>query len=294
MSEETELKLLVPEHPDLSVQDLPALKPVQRRTFNLVNRYFDTPDHQLTSAGIALRLRFHEGQWLQTLKGKDSSGGGGLHKRSESEMPVAGEALELDRFPAGALPDDIDLSALRPLFETNFERHEWGLYYGTAAVELVWDQGHVITNEGRAPLSEVELELKTGPANALFDLAEELARDMPMLPSDISKAERGFRLLRQQRDWPPKPARDAPLADWLNAVCRQLEALPSSSSDLAASLQGLTRVAPDGKNQLGIVQSATAGLAADAQAWHDLPDSKALGLWLIRQSRAVWEHSEAA
>lgn len=293
MSEEIELKLLVPEEPDIEVQDLPVLKPVQRRTYTLINRYFDTPEHSLTAAGIALRLRYREGQWLQTLKAKGTPTGG-LHQRQEWEMAVTGEQLELDRFPASALPADLDLASLQPVFETNFERHEWQLPVGDADIELVWDQGQVLAGERRVPIAEIELELKSGPPEALFDLAIDLARVIPMLPSDISKAERGFRMVSGQKDWPPTPRRKDDLDLWLRAVCRQLEALPASNGDLTASLQGLSRKASEGKNQLGIIQSVTAGLAADTQVWHRLPDSKALGVWLIEQNRVVWTQSEAA
>jgi triphosphatase len=50
----------------------------------------------------------------------------------------------------------------------------------------------------RAPILEVELELKSGDEAALHALAEELGAHVPGLaPDDISKAQRGYKLREQ-------------------------------------------------------------------------------------------------
>lgn len=287
MSEEVELKLLVSPSNDIPMQELPPLKAVERLTFPLINRYFDTPDHQLTNAGISLRLRYQHGEWLQTLKAKGAPQGG-LHQRQEWEMPVAGEQLELALFPAGVLPEGIAQSDLQVMFETNFNRRQWQLHRENAHVELVLDTGAAVADGRESTICEIELELKSGEPVALFEVAAELAEHIPLVPSDISKAERGFSLLRDAAQWPGVPDQAATTGEWLGAVCRQLEALPESSVDLARCLQGLAQRS-DG--HVGVVQSVTAGLAADTGHWSQLPEVRALGAWLVAESRLAWERS---
>lgn len=196
MSKEIELKLLVAPAAVPDLKQLSLLTEAPHDAFPLINRYFDTANRQLSQAGVALRLRFQKGQWLQTLKGRSAPGGAGLHQRTEWEMPVTGEALEWERLPAEALPAGLNRDDVVPLFETNFKRHAWRVEQGNSVVEVVLDEGHVAAGDRKAPLSEVELELKTGSPEVLFAVAETLAAAVPLLPSDVSKAERGFALLK--------------------------------------------------------------------------------------------------
>jgi triphosphatase len=123
-------------------------------------------------------------------------------------MAVAGEALELETLlqacdePTvaaalrGAAPDLIEL------FRTNFTRTLWQVAHNGATVEAAIDQGEVIAEVNgetrRAPILEVELELKSGDEAALHALADELCANVPGLaPDDISKAQRGYRLREQ-------------------------------------------------------------------------------------------------
>ena len=173
----------------------------------LANIYFDTPDLTLARSKSALRLRHTPDGWLQTFKTAGTASSG-MHSRHEWEMPVSGEALELDALlqacdePTvaaalrGAAPDLIEL------FRTNFTRTLWQLASNGATIEAAIDQGDVLANvngESRqAPILEVELELKSGDEAALHALADELRRNVPGLtPDDISKAQRGYRLREQ-------------------------------------------------------------------------------------------------
>jgi inorganic triphosphatase YgiF len=67
-------------------------------------------------------------------------------------------------------------------------------------IELVLDQGEVTATPGggasvSTALCELELELKQGSAGDLYRVALQLASAVPVLLSDISKAERGYRLM---------------------------------------------------------------------------------------------------
>jgi inorganic triphosphatase YgiF len=71
-----------------------------------------------------------------------------------------------------------------------------------ATIEAAIDQGEVLAevdgDSRRAPILEIELELKSGDEAALHALADELRAHVPGLsPDNISKAQRGYRLRGQ-------------------------------------------------------------------------------------------------
>ncbi|MEX1058336.1 MAG: CYTH domain-containing protein [Natronospirillum sp.] len=204
MSDEIELKLLVAPGAIATLLALPELSALASSCFPLLNRYFDTPDRALSQAGIALRLRYQHGHWLQTLKSRGRACDG-LHQRDEWEMSVAGEALEWDRLPTEALPENLSTDQVFELFETNFERSTWLIDRPHATIELALDQGWVSAAGRQTPISELELELKSGQVAALFELAETIAEQIPLLPSNTSKAERGFALLNDELPTPSWP-----------------------------------------------------------------------------------------
>ncbi|BDC39592.1 CYTH domain-containing protein [Paraburkholderia steynii] len=174
------------------------------RTITLENSYYDTPSLTLARAKSAVRVRRTPDGWLQTYKTVGTSSGG-LHSRHEWEMPIKGNALEIDALLA-ACDDEPSKEALRsarddliPLFSTNFSRTSWHVRIEGADVEAAIDQGEVVAvvhgETRRAPICEIELELKHGDAGALNALSAEIAQAVHGLrPDDVSKAQRGYRL----------------------------------------------------------------------------------------------------
>ncbi|MEX3937365.1 CYTH domain-containing protein [Paraburkholderia phymatum] len=174
------------------------------RTIALENSYFDTPALTLARAKSAVRVRRTPDGWLQTYKTVGTSKDG-LHDRHEWEVPVNGNALEVDAL-LDACDDEPSKEALRsarneliPLFSTNFSRTLWHVRIEGADIEAAIDQGEIRADVNgetrRAPICEIELELKHGDAGALHALSAELAKAVHGLrPDDISKAQRGYRL----------------------------------------------------------------------------------------------------
>ena len=173
--------------------------------------YFDTPNFALSERGIALRVRRAGRGWLQTLK-TEGERRGGLSQRAEYEMAVDGGALDWSRFPAEALarvPEALR-EQVGPVFETRFERTAWHIRSKRGAqIEVALDVGEVRAAGRRQPICEVELELKAGQPDALFELAQGWAQQLDCLPLDISKAERGVRLAHGHA---AEPVKFAPVA----------------------------------------------------------------------------------
>jgi inorganic triphosphatase YgiF len=203
---ETELKL------SLNEADLPrllahTLLTQKGDTQRLLNTYFDTPDLALKQRRMAVRERLAGDQWLLTVKTAGQSENG-LSRRQEWEGPTTPGALQF-----GTLVDDAALAQdlmmlrpnLRPLFCTDFERQRWVIAHADAQIEVALDQGrvHVPGTELSEPLLELELELLSGPEEALMALADVLRQTpqgpVTLLPSDASKAQRGMALWYRSR-----------------------------------------------------------------------------------------------
>ena len=207
---EVELKLLLDpqhaarlrEHPLLA--QYAAEEPV---LLSMHDVYVDTPDLQLCRHQAGLRVRHIDGAWTQTLKAGGSVRGG-LHSRHEWESEVDGPQVRLDALDAlikGKQPVRALLRRkairgnLQTVFGTRIARTVWQLATPQGdLVECVLDQGvieHGSADSMRSvPVSEVELELKSGNPASLFDIALALLQEVPLWIGQASKAERGYRL----------------------------------------------------------------------------------------------------
>ncbi len=206
--EEIELKLALPtSDPNGLAKRLSQLPVLARRKATrlpLHNIYYDTPELLLRQQRIALRLRrlgeAAKPKWLQTLKtaGRADSA---LSQRGEWEMPVRRAALSrklLEATPWSEMdPEGSLFAALAPVFETSFQRTSWQLRRRDGSlVEVALDIGRIAAGDKSTPLCELELELKAGPVTALFEVAQEIARTIAVLPLQASKAERGYALMQ--------------------------------------------------------------------------------------------------
>lgn len=204
MSQETELKLAVPEDQveALRQHDFWDQHAEPGGTIHLGNTYFDTPDMRLNQARVALRIREKNGQFFQTLKTRGESING-LTKRGEWEWPLLSATLDhggLKEIWPDAL-QDVKSETVVPLFSTDFDRSLWHIEWKQpfARIEAALDQGIVKAGEAEAPICELELELIEGDETALTLIAEEFIRTLNLRPSDKSKAEQGFELMEKAR-----------------------------------------------------------------------------------------------
>lgn len=225
MSQEIELKLALPARalPALRRHPLLAAAPKLGNAQTLDNTYYDTPALELKARKVAVRTRRQGRQWLQTVKCAAVSSGG-LSQRPEWEQPYSGTF----DFSAVDAPEAAKLlsrhaAQLVPVFTTQFKR-ETRRYAPREGVSmlLMIDQGTIeveTAERGRqsAPLCELEIELEQGQPLDLLELACELARDVPLMPADVSKAERGYRLFLNHTPGPAR-AEASPLTADMNVV----------------------------------------------------------------------------
>ena len=241
---EVELKLRIDAGAVAQLMRHPALAEVKQaraRRAQLKSVYFDTPDGRLAGEGVALRVRRAGARWLQAIKGPASaSSGGGLSERVECEWALARSErrppLDIDKLASTPYHRMIEKAMRRaplaPVFVTEFERMTIPLRFADrTTATLCLDRGFVQAGERptrrspREPIHEIELELASGNAARLFDLALTLSRDLPIALETRSKAERGYDLVAQKRAAPVHAApvaypRDATAGDALAAIFR--------------------------------------------------------------------------
>jgi len=272
MAQETELKLM------LQARDLPRLlahpllaaqKPLRQHLFNT---YFDTPDLALMQRRIAVRERRVGRRTLLTVKTAGTSVGG-LSRRGEWEGPTRPGAPDFQALVSDtALAQELTGLAgqLLPLFRTDFTRRSWLIGHGSAQIEVALDEGAITT--GHSPthaqgtrseaILELELELKSGPVDALFSLAHALARGpvggaaggLWLLPSDRSKAQRGLALFQGSPIAPQKAQARA-----LRPDMHALEAFCTTAQDGLVHLQA---------NLLGLLQPHAPPALVDPEFVH--------------------------
>lgn len=204
MSLEQEIKLRVQQEHALDLTTITILDEMiqgEIDTNKLVSTYFDTFNLDLMQRGFGLRMRLSKGQWLQTVK---TSGTviNGLHQRDEWEHELASPHWDIDKLQttalAGVIADSGVWNSISELFTTDFSRQTLQLrLVDGSEVELAYDRGEVRCGDMRDNIHEIELELKSGSVEQLKLLAEQLCSELPVKPSDISKAQQGYQLAQK-------------------------------------------------------------------------------------------------
>ncbi|MDO7925728.1 CYTH domain-containing protein [Pseudomonas sp. KFB-139] len=203
MQKETEIKLRVSRETLVALREHPLLKKRNKsgwERIDLSNQYFDTPERDLAKAKVALRIRRDGDRIIQTLKTRGQSVAG-LSERNEFNWDLPKAKLDLKKLEGDCWPEqlaDLDKKTIKPLFTTDFVREKaeisWGRGKSKVVIEAALDLGQVVLGKQKEEICELELELREGESAALLELAAELAATLPLMPCDISKAERGERL----------------------------------------------------------------------------------------------------
>ncbi|MFL6696832.1 MAG: CHAD domain-containing protein [Vitreoscilla sp.] len=197
--------------------------------------YFDTPDLLLSRHRFALRLRNEDGRWVQTLKGGKGGKGAGA-ERFEHEV-----AVDPDGAGAGAGVPQLDLDRHRDSevgrrLRALLRRHEHPslgescrtevtrlrrlLRARGAVVEWALDEGELKAAGRSQPISELELELKSGDPASLYALAHDWEALHGLWVDPVSKSERGALLAEGE---PFRPAVKAGRPGWNARQARAMD-----------------------------------------------------------------------
>ena len=284
MQKETEIKLRVSRETLAALREHPLLKKRNKNGWErreLMNQYLDTPERDLAHAKVALRLRRDGDEIIQTLKTRGQSIAG-LSERNEYNWNLPKAKLDVKKLDGECWPEqlaDLDKKTLKPIFTTDFVRERaeiaWGRGKSKVVIEAALDLGHVVVGKQKEEICELELELREGEPAALLELAVELAATLPMMPCDISKAERGYRLYDANSYSLSLPApqlgAETPLDDAFAALAWHLL---GSSQRLAEQYRfnGHWRLLQDWVDNLAEMRAllSSLGQAAPRQSTHDL------------------------
>jgi len=202
---EIEIKLAIPAGDIAKVAGHPVLRPMKvgepiLRHFKTT--YFDSPTLGLKAHCVSLRVRhdIRNHTIIQTLKmPKECGDSSPIAGRREWEWAITGDKPNMLLVQKAGIHKLLPENAFRRLdavFTGDIKRTEIVLHpRGGGEVELAIDSGELLSGSLRAPVSEIELELKDGARAALYDIAIALCEaGLPLRLSTITKAERGFAL----------------------------------------------------------------------------------------------------
>ncbi|MCX7329634.1 MAG: CYTH domain-containing protein, partial [Hyphomicrobiales bacterium] len=150
-------------------------------TRRLQTVYFDTPDGLLRRKKVALRMRRIRGGYLTTLKWTPDNEG--AVARGEIEVMVRHPLPDLDVFGPDVRNQLLRLTKGRPLepaCATEIRRTARTIRIGGSTLEIAIDNGFVRAGEARLPLREIEIELKDGDPDDVYQLGLTLLDLLPL------------------------------------------------------------------------------------------------------------------
>jgi inorganic triphosphatase YgiF len=138
---------------------------------------------------------------------------------------------------------------LEAVFTADIRRHARMIDLSSGAVEIAFDQGELTAGDRTLQVSEIELELKSGSASTIYEVALRLAEQGAVKPSIRTKSARGFDLAADE----PPPAR-RPRKLRLDASVTLDEAFATILRSCFLHLLQSLPAAEDGRNPEGVHQ----------------------------------------
>ena len=221
---ELELKFAVPSYQQSVLRKNIDTKTAQQQRLSAY--YFDTPNQDLAKKGIALRIRFEDSQWVQTLK----TAGDGVAKRVElnTVLSLTGtpDTLDVSSFVpdvsliteptvvaqlTNIMPLDQLAQALTVQYFTDVQRTSRQIKKNNSRIEIAYDIGKVgigrlnsqkhANNHGltQSDIHEIEFELLEGDPSDLIEVAKTWCKKYKLYLSTVIKAQRGSLLLANKQ-----------------------------------------------------------------------------------------------
>lgn len=249
---EIELKLLVDADRMAHFNAAPVIAANARNKGSrkhLKSVYYDTPERLLRRNGLSLRVRRSGARFVQTVKTEAADD---PLRRGEWQASVPSLAPDLALampFIPDKLRSHIEAQPLEVVFTADVHRHARIVDLPSGTVEIAFDRGELTAGDRSLPVSEIELELKSGSANAIYEIALRLAEHGAVKPSIRSKSARGFDLAAGT---PPSARR--PRKHRLDASVTLDEAFAAILRSCFLHLLQSLPAAEDGRNPEGVHQ----------------------------------------
>lgn len=249
---EIELKLLVDADRMTHFNAAPVIAANARNKGSrkhLKSVYYDTPERLLRRNGLSLRVRQSGARFVQTVKTEAADD---PLRRGEWEASVPSLAPDLALampFIPDKLRSHIEAEPFEIVFTADVHRHARIVDLPSGTVEIAFDRGELTAGDRSLPVSEIELELKSGSASAIYEIALRLAEHGAVKPSIRSKSARGFDLAAGT---PPSARRPRKLR--LDASVTLDEAFATILRSCFLHLLQSLPAAEDGRNPEGVHQ----------------------------------------
>lgn len=164
--------------------------------------YFDTENYVLSQNDIAMRVRKEGERMVAALKWRGENEGA-KHMRGEVNVPVDDPNTFLLPDPHIFKESDIGKELIRligfkqlsSIVEMKFSRKRLRIDSGEGIMEVSIDRGEIITEKGKAPICELEIELFSGTEEALIKVSQRIAQKYGLKAEEKSKFLRGLEIL---------------------------------------------------------------------------------------------------
>ena len=169
-------------------------------TIEMMATYFDTPEYDLRSKGIAYRIRREDDRYTATIKW-DVDVSDGLHKREEFNLVVSDERYadnpNIDLFISSDAYEVLKEAAgdkeLIKMIDMEFTRRQFKVDTGKSISCISVDEGSIYHHDGHViPVCELEVEWYYGDEEDFMQLAALIKNKYGLEAEDLSKLQRAF------------------------------------------------------------------------------------------------------
>lgn len=257
---------------------------------HLKSVYYDTSGRLLHRNGLSLRVRQSGAHFVQTVKA-DAADDPLRRGEWEASVPSLAPDLALAMpFLPEKLRSHLETQPLEAVFTADIHRHARMIDLPSGTVEIAFDRGELTAGDRSLPVSEIELELKSGSASTIYEVALRLAEHGAVKPSIRTKSARGFDLAA---DKPPAARRPRKLR--LDASVALDEAFATILRSCFLHLLQSLPSAEDGRNPEGVHQLRVAlrrlrsalDLMASVGALNNLDALRSEAKWLAQDLSAA-------
>lgn len=168
------------------VRDFGDFSPISMET-----TYYDTADFTLSAQKFTLRRRFEDGISVCTLKTPSDSYG-----RGEWDVHEDWSEAAVSQLFAAAKVAPVPFERLAPVCGARFTRLAKQIALPDCTVEIALDEGILHGGGAEIPLCEVEIELKSGPQEAIVRWAFAFAKLYGLNTEHRSKFKRALALAK--------------------------------------------------------------------------------------------------